>query len=227
MADMRKRAALIAFLHQAKVAKRARLEQLQQQGQQDASRPDFLWHSLLRSFATLGGSRGYAGLIENQANYDRVKWQSISAYTELERESVVKETLVAANVRYPDRKAKQLVKNFRKIQDLGGVEKASALAKSQVGISAKKAFLRQFEGIGPKYERNIWMDVYDKDFRQSIAIDSRISGISTLLGLSYAPSEYAAHEQYYLDLALEVDLEGWELDRLLYEFKDEIVERLK
>ena len=48
--------------------------------------------------------------------------------------------------------------------------------------------------------------------------------ISELLGLSFA--SYSAHEAFYLDVARQAGLNGWELDRLLYNFLDEVKSRL-
>ena len=55
------------------------------------------------------------------------------------------------------------------------------------------------------------MDVYHEDFRDSIALDLRIKAISEALGLSF--SSYTEHERFYLDVAREAGLNGWELDR--------------
>jgi hypothetical protein len=91
----------------------------------------------------------------------------------------------------------------------------------EVGREAKIRFLDAFPGIGEKYARNIMMDVYHEDFRESIAIDSRIKAISEALGLSF--SSYADHEAFYLTVARKAGLNGWELDRLLYNYRDDFV----
>ena len=75
-----------------------------------------------------------------------------------------------------------------------------------------------FEGIGPKYARNVWMDIYDPLFRDAVAIDERIKSITAALGYSFRT--YDDHERFYQQLAKDVRLEPWELDRLLYAFKD-------
>ena len=36
-------------------------------------RTDFIWHSLLQSFATMGNARGWDGLIGNEENYNRYR----------------------------------------------------------------------------------------------------------------------------------------------------------
>jgi hypothetical protein len=84
--------------------------------------------------------------------------------------------------------------------------------------------LKKFPGIGDKYARNIMMDVYHPDFRDSIAVDARINAISNALGLSFA--SYRDHEAFYLDVAKEAGLNGWELDRLLFNFRTEVESRL-
>lgn len=61
------------------------------------------------------------------------------------------------------------------------------------------------------------MDVYHEDFRDSIALDVRILAISKKLELSF--SSYTEHEKFYLDVAREAELNGWELDRLLFNFR--------
>ena len=61
------------------------------------------------------------------------------------------------------------------------------------------------------------MDVYHQDFRDSIAVDSRIEAISEQWDLEFA--SYADHESFYLSVARYADLNGWELDRLVYRFQ--------
>jgi hypothetical protein len=51
-------------------------------------------------------------------------------------------------------------------------------------------------------------------------VDVRIEAISDALGLSFA--SYAEHESFYLGIAKEVELNGWELDRLLFNFRPQI-----
>ena len=68
------------------------------------------------------------------------------------------------------------------------------------------------------------MDVYHEDFRSSVALDSRIMGISDGLGLSFA--SYEEHEAFYLEVARLAGLNGWELDRLLFNFLSEVRSRL-
>jgi hypothetical protein len=125
----------------------------------------------------------------------------------------------------PLKKASYLNENFKIIEKMGGVEEARELAFSQKGMDAKIKFLKQFQGIGSKYARNIWMDIYHPDFYNNIAIDERIKKITKILGYEF--KNYADHENFYLDIAKEAGLQGWELDRLLYQFNNEFVEALK
>ena len=63
------------------------------------------------------------------------------------------------------------------------------------------------------------MDGYHEEFRDSIAIDVRINAISEALGLSF--KSYSEHEQFYLEAARLANLNGWEMDRLMYNFRDD------
>lgn len=65
------------------------------------------------------------------------------------------------------------------------------------------------------------MDVYHPDFRKSIAVDARIKSVSDVLGLKF--STYEAEESFYRDVAAVSGLEAWELDRLIYNFGDDVI----
>jgi thermostable 8-oxoguanine DNA glycosylase len=138
---------------------------------------------------------------------------------------VLRETLRDAKVRWPNKKAEWLARDFERIVDMGGVTEAREALLGKIGQAAKIEFLQSFVGIGEKYARNIMMDVYHPDFRESVAIDARIRSVSSELGLSF--DSYEEHEQFYLDVAHNAGLSGWELDRLIFNFRDEIVCRLE
>jgi hypothetical protein len=125
----------------------------------------------------------------------------------------------------PRQKAAWLNLNYELIVQSGGLEEVRRQALSQAGTEAKITFLKRFYGIGDKYARNIWMDVYHPDFHNSIAVDKRIKQVTETLGYSF--SNYAAHERFYQGVAQEANLQGWELDRLLYNYKNEILLKLK
>jgi endonuclease III len=172
----------------------------------------------------MGRASGWHGLIGNQDNYHRVTYTSLAALTPEARAAQVKQVCRATGIRMPDKKADYILGCFEYVTRLGGPEAAKAKLLAQPGREAKIAFLQSFPGIGPKYARNIMMDVYHEDFRDSIALDVRIKAISEALGLSFA--SYADHERFYLDVAREVGLNGWELDRLLFNLRSEVESRL-
>ena len=182
----------------------------------DLQREDFLWHYLLQSFATLGGVSGWDGLIGNEENYRRISYAVISDMPEAERLPHVSEICTIAKVRYANRKAQNIVACFDKIHAMGGLQVAKDTLLQEPGRDGKIKFLKSFPGIGDKYARNIMMDVYHDDFRDSIAIDIRIQAISTQWGLEF--TSYADHESFYLSVARAADLNGWELDRLMFRF---------
>lgn len=84
--------------------------------------------------------------------------------------------------------------------------------------------MREFKGIGDKYARNIGMDVFHPDFRDTIALDDRIDSVSDELGVEF--ESYEKHEQFYVDIADRLDMTAWELDRLLYRYIDEITDEI-
>lgn len=200
-----------------KVTLRTRKEE----GLEQRDRPDFIWHSLLQSFATMGNARGWDGLVGNKANYNLVTFEALSGLDSVERLKRLDKVLRASKVRMPGKKAAWLGLNHEMIVEMGGPEETRRQALAQDGRELKIAFLKRFPGIGDKYARNIWMDVYHPDFRDAIAVDERIKRITEALG--YSLRNFAEHERFYQEIAKEVGLEGWEVDRLLYNHRDEFL----
>jgi hypothetical protein len=193
------------------------------QRRHELGRPDFVWHSLLQSFATLGNERGWDGLIGNQDNYDRVTFDSLSTLSPSERLSVLEQTLRDAKIRYPAMKARWLDRNYEIMCEIGGLEQARAQLLALKGREAKIGFLKQFVGIGDKYSRSMLMDVYDEDFRDVLALDLRIGKVSRELGLS---GSYEQQEAFYVQVAREAGIEGWDLDRILYYHTDDVLKAI-
>jgi hypothetical protein len=57
--------------------KKDKLDKLKAEHSQ-LSRSDFLWHYLLQSFATMGRATGWHGLIGNEENYSRVRYEALA-----------------------------------------------------------------------------------------------------------------------------------------------------
>ena len=219
-----KRTKLVAILNQPTAAM-SRLLAEQKERRRDLDRPDFIWYFLLQSFATMGNSRGWRGVMGTPANYNRVTFDALVQLNPKQRAETTGLVMSQAKVRMPQRKARWLAENFDLVQGMGGLEGAKRLALAQPGIRAKIAFMKGFRGIGDKYARNIWMDVYHPDFHHAIAVDERIKRVSEAIGCTF--SNYTSHEQFYLDVARDAGLQGWELDRLLYNFRDIFLEGLQ
>jgi hypothetical protein len=211
---------------QALAAEKGQVLECLKRGCAGLKRTDFVWHYLLQSFATMGRASGWHGLIENQENYCQITYEALASLSPKERKERVHRVCRAAKIRMPDIKAGFILDCFSYVKKLGGPERVKALLLAQPNREEKIKFLKTFRGIGPKYARNIMMDVYHKEFRESIAIDARIKSISSVLGLSFTDAEYAKHENFYLDVAHSAGLNGWELDRLLFNFSDEVKRRL-
>jgi len=211
---------LSRIAREAAVRHRDKLQELKG-GASELKRPDWIWHSLLVSFSTMGNSRGYEGLIKCKGNYKRVTYRALSRCSAGEQRRVLTDTLSAAKVRMPRIKANWLLRNHKIIAKAGGLSTIKRALLAEIGTTAKIKFLRQFKGIGPKYARNMLMDVYHPDFRESIAIDERIKSLSEKLNLSF--KNYEDHERFYLEVARAAGLQGWELDRLIYQYQQEFL----
>ena len=172
----------------------------------------------------MGRAAGWAGLSKPE-NYNRVTYAALAALPASERLAVAECACRDGKVRMPGIKARYIVGCFDRIQKLGGPEAAKKQLLQQSGREGKIQFLKAFPGIGDKYARNILMDVYHPDFRDSIAIDARIKDLSQFLGLQFP--NYAQHEQFFLDAAREAGLNGWELDRLIFNYLEEFRSRLR
>jgi thermostable 8-oxoguanine DNA glycosylase len=210
---------LVPVVKELAKEKRAELERLKQE-YSGLSRPDFIWHYLLQSFSTMGRAAGWAGLIGNKNNYNRVTYNTLAALSPAEQETQIRQVCQEAKIRMPDKKADYILGCFDYVKKLGGLEVTKTKLLTQPGREAKIRFLQNFPGIGPKYARNIMMDVYHEDFRDSIAIDVRIKAISEKLGLSFL--SYTEHESFFLGVARDAGINGWELDRLLFNFNSEV-----
>ncbi len=189
------------------------------------NREDFIWHYLLQSFATMGRASGWDGLIGNKGNYSKLKYDIIKNLSPKKREKQVIEICHQAKIRMPNKKAEYILECFIQIEKMGGLSKAKEKLNNSKGRRGKINFLKQFHGIGDKYARNIMMDVYHEEFRNSIAIDIRIKAISKALNLIF--SSYNEHEIFYLEVAEKVEINGWELDRLLFHYRKEIEDKIK
>jgi hypothetical protein len=176
---------------------------------------------LLQSFATMGRSSGQEGLIRTPENYDRLRYDRLAALDPAARLAEIAEVCRRAKIRMPDKKAAWMAAGFARMEALGGPAAADAARRALADREEKEAFLRQFPGIGPKYARNIHMDIYDEHFVDSIAVDVRIQGISSAAGVSFA-RPYPEHEQFYQNVAKAAGLTGWELDRLLYHHGEDV-----
>jgi len=182
--------------------------------------PDLIWELLLLSFSSMGNSSGMR-LVQTPELHDSVRFDLLSKLGLDQRLARLRSTLKAAGVRWPNQKAGRLAENFDRIQREGGPESVKSKLSEQPGRDAKIKFLRTFRGIGDKYARNMMMDVYHEDFRESIAIDERIKKISKTLGLEFGTYDEA--ERFFLEIAHRAGINGWKLDRLLYLFTDQIL----
>lgn len=213
-----KRSQLVTALKNLPAYMRQRLRELKAEGEELRKRPDLLWYLLLQSAATQGNSRGWAGLCGDPATFRSVAYAVLAPLTPAAREERLLAALRKAKVRMQTVKAPQLAANLARIAEMGGAEQATRRMLSLPTRDEKFRFMRSFAGIGEKYGRNIWMDIYDPAFRDTVAVDERLKKVARALG--FTGTRYRQAEAFYCAIARDADLEPWELDRLLYNFTD-------
>jgi hypothetical protein len=167
-------------------------------------------------------------LITQPELHDPVRYSRLKELpTDDARAAVIEDCLTRAKVRFAVQKTARLVQNFSRIEQEGGPVEVKRKLNSLPGSAAKIKYLCSFQGIGPKYSRNLMMDVYHEDFRDSIAVDSRLKKVLEALGLPFDDRDYNRSEEFFLLAAREAGLNGWEMDRLLFSYLDQVLEALK
>jgi len=200
-----------------------RIEALKRK-QAEFEREDFVWFAILKGFSTMGSSRGYVGLMQNDANYSQVVYSSLQKVSPRKRKAHIARVFRDAGVRYAERKAGWLNENIKVAKELGGLDSVKQELEGAYRMSGKIALLVKFKGVSKKYARNIMMDVYHPEFRNCIAVDARIKSISKALKLKF--SGFEEEEQFYIDSAKAARLQPWELDRVMYNFTKAVIDAL-
>jgi hypothetical protein len=88
-----------------------------------------------------------------------------------------------------------------------------------------KKFWMRFEGVGPQYSKNLCMDEQNIHFVNSIKIDSRLN--SLLKGTQAEKYSDSEKELLFLNAAKTLGLTGWEVDRICFNFRNEIKDLIK
>jgi len=184
---------------------------------------DFLWEAILLSLSTMGNSRG-GKLVHDPTLHNQVTFDALRNCSPHNRQSHLEGALQAAGVRMSKKKAGWLLSNFDRMVAGGGPAALKRQLEACDGRDAKLKFLKTFRGIGNKYARNMMMDVYHPDFRDSIAFDVRLGKVVDELGL--ASKDYGEIEDFFLAAAHEAGLNGWHMDRLIYGFTKEVLAAL-
>lgn len=189
----------------------------------NCSKSEFIWEALLVSSSTWGNVRG--DLVHDRKLHERVTHAALEKLRPSEREKILRDALREAKVRRYKIKATYLAENFARIEADGGPARVRRNPISCRGTEAKIKFLKTFWGIGDKYARNLMMDVYHPDFRDTIALDVRINKFLTTLQLTFLG--YREKESFYVSVAHKAGLNGWQLDRMLFKCTDEVLAALE
>ena len=126
----------------------ATLRERKEEGKRDLKRSDFVWHLLLQSFSTLGGSRDWPGLMDAMENYNRVTFEALSRLDAMARIRELQEVFRAAEVRYADTRARLMSKYYDLVTEMGGLEEARTRVRARG--QAKIGFMKRLPGVGDK-----------------------------------------------------------------------------
>jgi len=191
---------------------------------------DFVFYSIFRSFCTWGRALEHNKIDEY---FKDIKFAELIELQEQYRINIITKLLSEAGVRYAKKKPALLCYNINIITKYGGELNIKKILLSIKGKVSKIVFLKQFKGISNKYARLIMMDVCHDEFLNSVALDARHKNISRMLGLpeniieSKTDKDYEKHEDFYLRIAHSIGLNGWTIDKLIFNFDKEIISKLK
>jgi hypothetical protein len=201
---------------------REELRRIRQKSIASRKHADLVWRQLCSVVATSGSSvnaEAFMERYEDDLRFDRLPTTATA------RTKVILRVLEKTKVpRMREQKAKNLSDNYSIVKSLGGPEQATEIMLKLKGKKEKQTWVRQFKGVGQKYSNDIWMDIGDPDFNDSVALDSRVKAFAKALGLNDKSSKL---ESELLDFAKSCNLTGWELDRLIYNFGNQILRSIK
>lgn len=201
---------------------RAELKSMRDGAEDRKSRRDLLWYKLCGVAATSGSTvhaEDFMAMYDERLAFDKLP------VTSKARISRILEALKEAKVpRYQQKKAQDLSWNYDFIKKhYGDPEKATREMLTLKGRNEKEEWIRRFRGVGKKYSRDIWMDICDPEFSDSIAVDARVKSFAEKLDIR----DPTRLEEKLLEFAKSCGLEGWELDRLIFNFGGLILRRIK
>lgn len=181
---------------------------------------DWPWNGIVLSAATLGGSWRWDKRVK--PIYDaELSWAALDGLPEEERRGRFNKV-----GRYWRRTSAFLERMYERLSQEGGPHVTRSKLAAMRGPEIL-AFWSAFDGVGPKYARNIMMDVHHPSFRQGFfAIDSRIQKLLPVLGYE-GTKQYGAMEGFLNQLADDAGVDGWDLDRLLYQRHDDVIARVR
>lgn len=207
---------LIAALSEAVAGHREVLDRTKEVAADWGAHPDWPWNGLVLSAATRGGSARWERDVAQRYETE-LSWTILDVTPDDDRRRRF-ETVG----RFWRRTASWLEFVFQHIHHAGG---PAAIREVLAPLTAEDviAFWTALPEVGEKYARNIMMDTYDPRFRDGrFAIDSRIKSLLPILGYD-GSNRYDSQEAFLDTLARELGVEGWELDRFLYQGHQQIL----
>jgi hypothetical protein len=182
--------------------------------------PDWPWTNFVSSFASYRGSDNWTKKVEpRMADF---LWNKVTQLSFQHRTALFH---TVPNPIFREIVAGRLEQVYQSILAEGGPQvvrdRLNALPSTALWLSA----LQQYPGIGPKYARNIAMDVYHPLVQNHFAVDTRLYEI--LWELVFAKPSFDESEAIFKDIAARIGIDAWALDRILYSQYKVILEDLR
>lgn len=207
---------VLSVLTRAYTEQRYVLERSKQEARRWGGHSDWPWNGMVLSAATRGGSWRWGKKIE-PIYATHLAWPVIASLSDTARHS----RLITVG-RFPNRTATWLEGVFQHLNAIGGPSGVKTQLAS-METTAVIDYWMAIPGLGPKYARNMMMDIYDERFRNGyFAIDSRIINLLPRLGY-VGRNRYGEQEEFLCGIAAALAIETWELDRLLYQRANDLI----
>lgn len=192
-------------------------------------RDDWIWYALINSLATLQGSP--ADDFDWDAYRRECAWAVVENLPQSEASKLLDSLFRRYKLRYAAIKAGWAAKNIQIIKANGGPA-PKRIAWLSAALPERLTQMMQYHGVGPKYARNIGMDVRDEMFENCFALDARVMKfvqyLDPVMGRlkTITQKQYEVIEKGMIVVAQQLNRSPWELDRCLYFEQDDLAKCL-
>lgn len=181
--------------------------------------PDWAWFVFVQSYATNGGVGRWEAFLRTEGRR-RVRWDALfegapdDVYAAAGRLNALSQEFLAP--RRAGRTRPALMATFQRFCEFGGPGVVAQTWNAHDEERSLLRWLRTFPMIGEKYSRNMCMDVAHPLVLDHIALDHRINALCNRVIGAPSSGSYDMRERWLYEVAVDLGINGWYLDRLLF-----------